>query len=296
MLTISDTATGMSPEIIEKIFQPFFTTKELRGGTGLGLSTSLDIVKNHGGFVTVKSQLGQGSQFNVYLPALTTPVQAEGEPELSRLPSGNGEMILLVDDEVSICEITKAALENYGYRVLVANSGPEAVTLCAEKRHDIKLVITDTSMPFMDGHATSIALKKISPALKIIMASGGATGTKPRSPGSNIELLFAPKPYTVEKLLTVVHEVLQRKSGGDKWIIGLMDEQARKVPSNNSPNHPSRLHLSSQKSYSLLPAFPSSRCRTRCPARARCKTACADRAIAPAGPAGPDCCLQRCIA
>ena len=210
LLTISDSGEGMTPEIIEKIFQPFFTTKELRGGTGLGLSTSLDIVKDHGGFITVKSQPGQGSRFSVYLPALTTPV-AEAETELARLPSGNGEMILLVDDEVSICEITKAALENYGYRVVVANSGPEAVTLYSQKRNDVKVVITDTGMPFMDGHATSIALKKINPALKIIMASGGA-------PDKNVEeaadvkiAAFAPKPYTVEKLLTIVHEVLQRK-------------------------------------------------------------------------------------
>jgi two-component system cell cycle sensor histidine kinase/response regulator CckA len=211
LVTISDTGEGMAPETIEKIFQPFFTTKELRGGTGLGLSTSLDIVKAHGGFMTVKSQPGQGSQFSVYLPALTTPV-AEGETELSRLPSGNGEMILLVDDEVSICEITKAALENYGYRVLVANSGPEAVTLYAEKRNEVKLVITDTGMPFMDGHATSIALKKINPELKIIMASGGAPDKNAKEMPTEVEIAaFAPKPYTVEKLLTVVHEVLQRK-------------------------------------------------------------------------------------
>ena len=211
LVTISDTGEGMSPEIIQKIFQPFFTTKELRGGTGLGLSTSLDILKDHGGFITVKSQPGQGSQFSVYLPALTTPV-AEAAAELSRLPSGNGEWILLVDDEVSICEITKAALENYGYRVLVANSGPEAVTLYSQKQNDVKVVITDTGMPFMDGHATSIALKKINPALKIVMASGGAPDKSPTEAPMDVEIsAFAPKPYTVEKLLTIVHEVLQRK-------------------------------------------------------------------------------------
>lgn len=213
LLSISDTGEGMPPDIIEKIFQPFFTTKELRGGTGLGLSTSLDIIKVHGGFITVKSQIGQGSQFSIYLPALTGPIVSESEPELSKLPSGNGEVILLVDDEVSICEITKAALENYGYRVLVANSGPEAVTICAEKRGQIKLAITDTAMPFMDGHATSIALKKIDPALKIIMASGGAPDKNENEVPRDVEIAaFAPKPYTVEKLLTVVHEVLQRKA------------------------------------------------------------------------------------
>jgi two-component system cell cycle sensor histidine kinase/response regulator CckA len=208
--TVSDTGDGMSPEIQEKIFQPFFTTKELRGGTGLGLSTSLDIVRNHGGFVTVKSQPGQGSQFDVYLPALTATLKPEAEPQLSRVPSGNGETILLIDDEVSICEITKAALENYGYRVVVANSGPEAVTIYASKRNEINLAITDTGMPFMDGHATSLALKNINPALKIIMASGSVAESNAKEiPVDKNISAFAPKPYTVEKLLTIVHEVLK---------------------------------------------------------------------------------------
>jgi two-component system cell cycle sensor histidine kinase/response regulator CckA len=210
--TVSDTGEGMSPEIQEKIFQPFFTTKELRGGTGLGLSTSLDIVRNHGGFITIKSQLGQGSQFNVYLPALTASMEPEAETQLSRLPSGNGETILLVDDEVSICEITKAALENYGYRVIVANSGPEAVTIYAGKQKEIVLAITDTGMPFMDGRATTIALKKINPALKIIMASGSAPEKNAETSSNPNVSAFAPKPYTVEKLLTIVHEVLQQKT------------------------------------------------------------------------------------
>jgi two-component system cell cycle sensor histidine kinase/response regulator CckA len=216
LLGVADTGVGMPLEVIEKIFQPFFTTKELRGGTGLGLSTSLDIVKNHGGFVSVKSRVGEGTEFNVYLPAVTAPADSETEPQLSRVPSGNGEMILLVDDEVAICEITKAALENYGYRVLVANSGPEAVTLYTQKRKDIKLVITDTAMPFMDGEATSAALKEINPALKIIMASDGppAKNIKESLPDANIAA-FAPKPYTVEKLLTTVHDVLQQKSQAD---------------------------------------------------------------------------------
>jgi len=211
LMSISDTGIGMSLDILQKIFQPFFTTKELRGGTGLGLSTSLDIIKNHGGFVTVKSRVGEGSQFNVYLPALTAPAGSEAELQLSRVPSGNGELILLIDDEVSICEITKAALENYGYRVLVANSGPEAVTLYAKKLNEIKLVITDTTMPFMDGEATSAALKQINPTLKIIMASDSPLAKNAPSPSGNIDA-FAPKPYTVEKLLTIVHEVLKQKS------------------------------------------------------------------------------------
>jgi len=213
LLAVSDTGIGMPADVLEKLFQPFFTTKELGKGTGLGLSTSLNIVKAHGGFITVKSQVGQGTQFEVYLPALSSAAAPDTEQKLARLPTGNGEVILVIDDEVSICEITKAALENYGYRVQVANSGPEAVTLYAEKRDEINLVLTDTDMPFMDGYATSIALKKINPQLKIIMASGSLPNKSGvETPADDNICAFVSKPYTVEKLLIVVHEVLGRKS------------------------------------------------------------------------------------
>jgi CheY-like chemotaxis protein len=212
LLTVSDTGTGMSRELLDKLFQPFFTTKESGKGTGLGLCTSLEIVRSHGGFLTVKSEVGQGTRFSVYLPALTAATGPAAEPALAGLPTGNGEGILVVDDEISICEITKATLENYGYRVLVANSGPEAVTVYAEKRNDIDLVLTDTDMPFMDGHATSIALKKLNPGLKIIMASGSVPGKTGKGAYAKENFsAFVPKPYTIEKLLTVVHEVLTRK-------------------------------------------------------------------------------------
>jgi signal transduction histidine kinase len=213
LLRVSDTGLGMPSEVLEKLFQPFFTTKELGKGTGLGLSTSLNIIKAHGGFITVKSQVGQGTHFEIYLPALSPSAQPQAEPKLARLPTGNGEGILVVDDEISICEITKAALENYGYRVMVANSGPEAVTLYVEKRKEIEVVITDTEMPFMDGHATSIALKNINPGLKIIMASGSTSNkTGKDSPEDSNINAFVPKPYTIEKLLIVVHEVLTGKA------------------------------------------------------------------------------------
>jgi two-component system, cell cycle sensor histidine kinase and response regulator CckA len=212
LLTISDSGVGMSRELLEKIFQPFFTTKECGKGTGLGLSTSLNIIKAHGGFLTVKSEVGQGTRFSVYLPALGPATRPAAEPALAGLPTGNGEGILVVDDEISICEITKATLENYGYRVLVANSGSEAVTVYAEKRNEIGLVLVDMDMPFMDGHATSIALKKLNPGLNIVMASGSAPGRTGEevSTEENISA-FVPKPYTIENLLTVVHAILTKK-------------------------------------------------------------------------------------
>jgi signal transduction histidine kinase len=211
LVTVADTGTGMPKEVLEKLFQPFFTTKEHGKGTGLGLSTSLNIVKTHGGFITVESRVGEGTRFSVYLPALSPAAAPDEEPKLARLPTGRGEGILVVDDEVSICEITKATLENYGYRVLVAHSGPEAVTLYTDKRDDIQMVVTDSDMPFMDGYATSIALKKINAQLKIIMASGSVPNKKNNPTAGNITA-FVPKPYTVDRLLTVVHEVLGQKT------------------------------------------------------------------------------------
>jgi CheY-like chemotaxis protein len=211
-LSVSDTGTGMSPETVQKIFEPFFTTKSAGKGTGLGLSTSLNIVKNHGGFMTVKSQPGEGSEFNVYLPALNAAPVAEVDQKQMNLPTGHGELIIVVDDETAICELTKATLENFGYRVMTAGSGPEAVALFADNRQEVKLVVTDTAMPFMDGRATSLALRKINPDLKIITASGD--GERKES-DTNFRLkvnAFIPKPYTAEKLVETVNKVLTEKT------------------------------------------------------------------------------------
>lgn len=210
LLSVSDSGTGMPADVVEKIFQPFFTTKDPGKGTGLGLSTALNIVKNHGGFITVESGVGRGSTFHVYLPALNAAVAPEAEAKLATLPSGHGEGILLVDDEVAVCEFTKAALENYGYRVFTAASGPEAVSLYVEKRKEIDLAVTDSDMPFMSGHATCMALRKLNPQLRLIIASG----TEFPNGGPDTEMraridAFVPKPYTLEKLLMTVHEVLE---------------------------------------------------------------------------------------
>lgn len=210
-LSVSDSGTGMPAEVLEKIFQPFFTTKDQGKGTGLGLSTALNIVKNHGGFMSVESGVGRGSTFHVYLPALNaTVVVPEAEAKIANLPSGHGEGILLVDDEVAVYEFTKAALQNYGYRVFTAANGPEAVSLYVEKRKEIDLAVTDSDMPFMSGQAICMALRKLNPQLRLIMASG----TEFPNGGPDTELrarvnAFVPKPYTLEKLLTTVHEVLE---------------------------------------------------------------------------------------
>jgi two-component system cell cycle sensor histidine kinase/response regulator CckA len=199
----------MSAEIQTMIFEPFFTTKEMTKGTGLGLSTALTIVKSHGGFVNVYSEIHKGSQFALYLPALDAPGTAQAGFLQADLPAGNGELILVVDDEESIREITAGTLETFGYQVLKASDGTEAIALYAEHRNDIAVVLTDMLMPFMDGPATIRALQKMNPQVKIIAASGLTAGHKTGEGSLEGVKIFLGKPYTAEKLLKALAEVLK---------------------------------------------------------------------------------------
>jgi CheY-like chemotaxis protein len=209
VVTVSDTGPGMTPEVQGRIFEPFFTTKEMSKGTGLGLSTALTIVKSHGGFINVYSEPHKGSQFTLYIPALEAPGIDEDRQVQTALPTGRGELILVVDDESSIREITRGTLETFGYRVLTAADGTEALAIYADKKHDIAVVLTDMVMPFMDGPATIRALLRMNPSVKIIAASGLATGQNPgEGPLEGVQV-FLSKPYTAEKLLTALAELLK---------------------------------------------------------------------------------------
>lgn len=204
-ITIADTGVGIPPNVINRIFEPFFTTKEQGKGTGLGLSTALGIVKSHGGFINSYSEPGKGTQFKIHLPAAETPLTAQ--PDLSASPlAGHGELILVVDDEIAIREITKGTLEAYSYRALTAADGTEAVALYAQHKDDIKVVLTDLMMPYMDGPATIRALRKLNPNVRIIASSGLAE--KRETAGVK---LFLPKPYTAERLLNALAEVIGTK-------------------------------------------------------------------------------------
>src|ERR1051325_1380808 len=144
-LQVSDTGAGMPPGIVERIFDPFFTTKELGKGTGLGLSTSLGIIKSHGGFVSVYSEVGKGTTFKIYLPAHMNDEKAPASQTTTSILKGNGELILVVDDEESILRVTKMILESKGYRIITAHDGPEAVAIFAREMNAISLVLTDMS-------------------------------------------------------------------------------------------------------------------------------------------------------
>ncbi|HXI89508.1 MAG TPA: response regulator, partial [Blastocatellia bacterium] len=203
LITIADSGMGISPKIINRIFEPFFTTKELGKGTGLGLSTALGIVKSHGGFINVYSEPARGTQFKIYLPAAESPF-AVGADASASLPVGRGELILVVDDEIAIREITKGTLEAYGYRALTAADGTEAVALYAQHKDDIKVVLTDLMMPYMDGQVTIRALQKLNPNVRIIASSGLAENSRSIAGAK----LFLPKPYTAERLLNALAEVI----------------------------------------------------------------------------------------
>jgi two-component system, cell cycle sensor histidine kinase and response regulator CckA len=211
IVTVSDTGIGIAPEIIQKIFNPFFTTKEKDKGTGLGLANVVSIVQNHGGFIKVSSELGKGTQFRVFLPAQITKTQEtkllENEQNLLR---GNDELILVVDDEPNICQFTKSSLSTYGYRVLTACNGIEAIGLYVEHKHEVKVVLMDIMMPSMDGIAAIQILQKINPQIKIIITSG-LTFDNPiyRSLDNNENIkAFLSKPFTSTELLTKLHEIV----------------------------------------------------------------------------------------
>ena len=208
VISVSDTGPGMTQEIQSRIFEPFFTTKEMSKGTGLGLSTALTIVKSHGGFINVYSELHKGSQFALYLPALDVPGAMEASAVETNLPLGNGELILVVDDEESIREITRGTLETFGYTVVTAGDGTEALAIYADKKNEIAAVLTDMVMPFMDGPATIRALQRMNPEVRIIAASGLGTGQRAGEGVLEGVTVFLNKPYTAEKLLKTLAHVL----------------------------------------------------------------------------------------
>jgi signal transduction histidine kinase len=208
-VVITDTGTGIPADIREKIFEPFFTTKEVGMGTGLGLSTTLAIVRSHEGFINLESEEGKGTTFRIYIPATGAVSNQAVASEGADLPLGNGELILVIDDEAAIREITEATLKAHGYRVRTASDGAEGVAVYAEYKKKIKVVITDIAMPVMDGTAAILALKKINPDVKIIAASGLTTkGQLTTASDSNVQA-FLIKPYSAEKLLTTLAEVLK---------------------------------------------------------------------------------------
>jgi PAS domain S-box-containing protein len=210
---VSDSGTGIAPNIAHKIFDPFFTTKDPDKGTGLGLSTVLGIVKSHRGHIEFDSKLAQGTEFRIYLPA-----EPERQDSLSTkqrtpeaLPRGRGELILIVDDEESVRSVMKRILESHGYRTLAATRGTEAVACYLERGTEISVVLTDLHMPDMGGAEAIAVLRELNPRIRIIVATGA--GSPPG--GNSVHELgvqaYIKKPFDLAHLLGTLQRVLHQE-------------------------------------------------------------------------------------
>jgi two-component system cell cycle sensor histidine kinase/response regulator CckA len=216
VIRVADTGAGIPPEILDRIFDPFFTTKSHGKGTGLGLSTAIGIVKGHSGTITVTSEPGKGSVFKVFLPAFpgtcASDTTFEAKPE--SLPRGNGDMILMVDDESEILKANQKILERYNYRVLIAGDGAEGLAAFAHNRKSIKAIVTDIMMPQVDGLGLIRAVKKLDSDVPIIASSGLSRNLGQGSANPELEALrvdkFLMKPYTADVLLRTLNDVLRQ--------------------------------------------------------------------------------------
>ncbi|MDO8338957.1 MAG: PAS domain-containing protein [Microcella sp.] len=228
IIDVVDTGHGMTPQTAEKIFEPFYTTKSVGKGTGLGLASSLAIVQSHGGTIRVYSEPERGTRFSVILPIAIGDDSSPAEPRVPTrtLPRGHGELILVVDDDPTIRLITARTLQSYEYRTLVAENGRDAIALVEAPGASVDLVLTDMMMPVMDGAATTAYLEEHHPGIPVIAASGlTSAGGAARSAGMGVAA-FLPKPYTTSLLLTTIRDVLD---GG----------AAREHDEQNGSSHPS---------------------------------------------------------
>ncbi len=206
IISVSDTGTGIPSEIMNRIFEPFFTTKKPGKGTGLGPSTSLAIIKSHNGFITVQSEVGKGTTFKIYLPAIKAGAQ-EADVHQPELVAERKELILVVDNEIHTREMARDTLEAHGYGVLIASNGAEAVSLYSSHKGKIKAVLIDMTMPVMDGPACIWVLRKINPNVRLIAVSGSAEDDMLANIAGIVHA-FLMKPYTVEELLSIVRGVI----------------------------------------------------------------------------------------
>ena len=209
LVSVEDTGTGMEKQVVDRIFDPFYTTKATGKGTGLGLSTSISIVRSHDGFINVYSEPGKGSKFSVYVPAEGGRLEARAESERPTVNRGSGQRILVVDDEEKILDVTRATLERFGYSVETAINGEEALRIFSAAGAGFDLVLTDMAMPVMDGEETIRRIREIAPLVPVIAASGLASEFE-SDLGADA---FLSKPFSTEVLLNTISGILDTRSG-----------------------------------------------------------------------------------
>ena len=208
VICVSDTGTGIPPELQSRVFEPFFTTKPADKGTGLGLSTVVNIVKRHHGFVELKSEAAKGTEFKVYIPAVAAADEKASPAKGEALPMGEGEVVLFVDDERSVLELGKSTLEEYGYRLLTAGNGLEAIACFELHKEEISLIVMDADMPFLDGISALKKIRKAAHEVPVIIASASHYDTTYTARQAHVYTLT--KPYGVEDLIRAAAKALAK--------------------------------------------------------------------------------------
>ena len=209
VLAVSDTGHGIDPEVQTRIFEPFFTTKDKGKGTGLGLSTVYGVVKQSGGFIAVQSEQGKGTTFKIYLPRIEAP-EACPKPIAASLAStlGGTETILLVEDDAAVRSLAREILTSYGYRVLEAANGGEAMTLCQSFENEIHATLADIVMPGMSGPGLIRQLKPLYPRMKVLFVSGYSYAEMAKNQTFDPGSAFLPKPFTPVELARAMRRLL----------------------------------------------------------------------------------------
>lgn len=210
LITVEDTGCGIDTESFEHIFEPFYTTKEVGKGTGLGLAIVYGILRQHNGYITVSSEKGKGTRFNVYLPTVIDGLEHINEKS-AEVYSGGSETIMLVEDELALRSVTRAILTRVGYSVIEASDGIEAVEKFCAFKNDIKLILMDMVMPKMSGKEAYEKISAIKPDVKVLFMSGYSESVINSSEISSLGMKIIPKPVTPQNLTKMIRQTLDRE-------------------------------------------------------------------------------------